>query len=212
LIFARGSEAPSAYQTAPFKYEYNREPKNPSDIFLMNRDNHPYQLGDVLYGVRGERFIYGSDNMFHIVESVTDSETNKKIAELHPDLQGPASYFIFDVSEKHNMTLRISWGYRSYAEQNAMYAQGRTTPGNIITNVRAGNSWHNFGLAIDICRLDGNGLYDINWSVIGPMGESYGFEWGGNWTDFIDRPHFQMTLGYKKSEVRKLFENGGWYR
>nr|WP_295770097.1 M15 family metallopeptidase [Rhodoferax sp.] len=39
---------------------------------------------------------------------------------------------------------------RSCAEQDALYAQGRTAPGNKVTNAKSGDSNHNFGIAFDI--------------------------------------------------------------
>ena len=46
-------------------------------------------------------------------------------------------------------------GYRSSAEQNALYAQGRTTAGPIVTNAKGGQSAHNVGMAIDFVPLVG---------------------------------------------------------
>ena len=44
----------------------------------------------------------------------------------------------------------VTSAYRSSAEQDKLYAQGRTTPGPRVTNARGGQSAHNFGLAIDV--------------------------------------------------------------
>lgn len=43
-------------------------------------------------------------------------------------------------------------GYRSKSEQAKLYFQGRTTPGNIVTNARPGTSWHNWGCSVDVAR------------------------------------------------------------
>jgi peptidoglycan L-alanyl-D-glutamate endopeptidase CwlK len=40
-------------------------------------------------------------------------------------------------------------GYRTYGEQDALYAKGRTVPGAWATNAKGGQSSHNFGIAID---------------------------------------------------------------
>lgn len=41
-------------------------------------------------------------------------------------------------------------GFRSFAEQDKLYAQGRTNKSKpIVTNARGGYSAHNYGLAID---------------------------------------------------------------
>src|SRR5690606_12595912 len=59
---------------------------------------------------------------------------------------------------------QITEGFRSYARQNQLYAQGRTTPGNIVTHARGGSSIHNFGLAVDYVLVSQDGSKAI-WSV-----------------------------------------------
>jgi peptidoglycan L-alanyl-D-glutamate endopeptidase CwlK len=53
---------------------------------------------------------------------------------------------------KHGVTFEVLSGLRSYAQQAALFAQGRTKPGKIVTNARPGSSWHNYGLAIDVVQ------------------------------------------------------------
>lgn len=94
------------------------------------------------------------------------------------------------------MPMRITEGYRSIARQNELYAQGRTKAGKIITNAKGGESLHNHGVAVDfVFRLG----YDVplsHWKTFGTIAVSKGFEWGGNWTGFVDKPHLEMKLGY----------------
>ena len=124
--------------------------------------------------------------------STWDPVTDKRIAKLDPSVQGPASDFINQVERDLGITLRVSAGYRSFAEQDALYAQGRTTPGSIVTNARGGQSSHNHGLAIDVVEIsNGNVNWDTDWNGIANIGRSHGFSWGGDWTGFVDRPHFQ---------------------
>lgn len=91
-------------------------------------------------------------------------------------------------------------GYRSSADQDTYYAQGRngdTRP--VITNAKGGESFHNYGVAVDIVFKDSKlSPWDNKhpWNQLGEVGKSFGFEWGGDWIIFPDRPHFQMTLGY----------------
>lgn len=92
-------------------------------------------------------------------------------------------------------------GYRSDAEQMALWAQGRTREGPIVTNARAGESAHNYGLAVDLCRdadVDRRGLQP-DWSpeayeVLGEEARKLGLVWGGDWRR-PDRPHVQWP-GY----------------
>jgi peptidoglycan L-alanyl-D-glutamate endopeptidase CwlK len=111
------------------------------------------------------------------------------------------------------VALLITQGLRTWEEQDALFAQGRTTPGNIVTNAHGGESWHNFGLAFDILVLDSVGKADWDthhpgWMRAAALGKSLGLEWGGDWTTFKDLPHFQhighLTLG----ECRELFSQG----
>ena len=64
------------------------------------------------------------------------------------------------VAEAYGYRLDITSGFRSVADQNTLYAQGRTQPGNIVTNARGGRSLHNYGLAVDVADIDY--AYDIN--------------------------------------------------
>ncbi len=96
---------------------------------------------------------------------------------------------------------------RSVAEQNKLYAKGRTLPGKIVTNARGGESFHNYGVAFDICPvINGKAIFnDISlFNRVGKIGINLGLEWGGEWKKFIDKPHFQYTAGYSLN----AFKNG----
>jgi len=101
--------------------------------------------------------------------------------------------------------VRLVQGYRSIEEQNRLYAQGRTTPGNIVTNAKGGQSFHNYGCAVDFVFIkEGYNASQALWETLGVIGKNQGFEWGGDWVGFTDRPHFEMKLGY----TLKDFQNG----
>ena len=92
-----------------------------------------------------------------------------------------------------NLELGFSTGYRSAAEQDALYAQGRTTPGSIVTNARGGYSQHNWGIAADFFRnVKGHEWETPFFEIVGPMAEKLGLGWGGRWTDFQDMPHLYL--------------------
>ncbi len=94
--------------------------------------------------------------------------------------------------------------YRSIEAQNALYAQGRTKKGNIVTNAKGGDSFHNWRVAFDVAFFKkGKVSYEGNWERLGKIGEIIGLEWGGNWINFVDRPHFQSTSGYSLSDFKK---------
>lgn len=109
----------------------------------------------------------------------------------------------------------ITQGLRTIQEQNELYAQGRTKPGQRVTNAKGGYSFHNFGVAIDFAlllpdgksvswdmRRDGNGNKKADWQEVARIGKDLGFEWGGDWTSFKDYPHFQMTFGLTTAQYR----------
>ncbi|APC48948.1 hypothetical protein BME96_12420 [Virgibacillus halodenitrificans] len=98
---------------------------------------------------------------------------------------------------KERIYVQISEGYRSHARQQALYDQGRTTPGNIVTNAKPGQSIHNYGTAVDFFLVSDDGQdaiwkVDKKWRRAAAIGKSLGFEWGGDWKSFKDYPHLQM--------------------
>jgi len=101
-------------------------------------------------------------------------------------------------------------GYRTFAEQNTLYAQGRTTPGSVVTNARGGFSNHNFGLAFDVVEIvDGVAQYNAqSYDRFKDLGISRGFKWGGNWTNPVDMPHFQNMFGHTITQLRDKINSG----
>ena len=105
--------------------------------------------------------------------------------------------------QERGIELVITEGKRALSEQSRLYAQGRTAPGRRITWARAGESWHNFGLAVDVAfRWKGKVTWDGPWSTVGELGESLGLEWGGRWEEKKDEPHFQMRGGRTTAQLR----------
>ena len=126
-----------------------------------------------------------------------DPVTDRRIGELDPRFQPVATEFINTVESETAIQLRVTAGYRSAADQDDLYAIGRTEPGNIVTNARGGESLHNSGLAIDVVQMQ-NGrpnwtMSNSSWQSVGQIGERLGMQWGGRWTGFVDRPHFQWS-------------------
>ena len=116
------------------------------------------------------------------------------------------------------VTVEVISGLRSWAAQAALYAQGRTKPGKIVTKARPGSSWHNYGLAIDL-GLFRNGVYlderkpaeaDKLYAEIGKLAGKMGIEWAGNWKTFAENPHFQVTFGLTLADVRARMEAKGY--
>lgn len=124
--------------------------------------------------------------------------------------------------EDEGIVIRVVQAFRSYADQDKLYAQGRTAPGEIVTRCVPGNSWHNYGLAVDVAPFTRDGVHaypvpDWNathpaWHRIEEVGVSLGFVAGANFRTFPDNPHLQITGRFPVNpscEVRHLFFEGG---
>jgi len=127
-----------------------------------------------------------------------ESMFRKPPVALQPLVKRQAEKVVADM-EKLGYLVMVYQGFRSKAEQDYLYAQGRTRPGAIVTNAKGGYSLHNYGCAVDIVFIE-NGrpswAEKHPWTVLGQTLEKHGFEWGGRWTSFPDRPHGQITFGY----------------
>jgi peptidoglycan L-alanyl-D-glutamate endopeptidase CwlK len=122
-----------------------------------------------------------------------DPRSEKIIATLRPEVQPYARALVHKAAQAE-ITIKVISGYRSYEEQDALYAKGRTAPGDIVTNARGGHSNHNFGIAFDIGVFEGNSYLGDSpkYKAVGALGMELGLEWGGNWTTIVDQPHFQL--------------------
>ena len=101
---------------------------------------------------------------------------------------------------------------RTWAEQDALFAKGRTTEGPKVTNARGGQSNHNYQIAVDIGLFE-NDKYlpeSVHYKKMGPLGEALGLEWGGSWNDFPDTPHYQIKTNKRISVLRELVRTDGW--
>jgi hypothetical protein len=138
------------------------------------------------------------------------SETN--IATLVPKAQKQARAFLKAALDA-GLRVRIIDGSRSFAQQDALYAKGRTKPGPKVTNARGGFSNHNFGIAWDIGIFDAAGKYlpeSADYKKAGKIGRDLGLEWGGDWTTIVDTPHYQCKSSLTIAKMRALVQaNGG---
>jgi peptidoglycan L-alanyl-D-glutamate endopeptidase CwlK len=141
---------------------------------------------------------------FKTYPPISDNISEERVLKISPKIRNNVRGF-FQEAENQGIKLRLTDGFRSFEEQDALYSKGRTTAGNIVTNAKGGQSYHNYGLAFDVVDMElwWNGA---DWQKIGKIGKSFGFEWGGDWSGFVDKPHFQKKFGQTTSQ---LLENLG---
>jgi peptidoglycan LD-endopeptidase CwlK len=156
-----------------------------------------------------DAFIIHSQQIANI-HGVFHQRSERNIATLHIKAQEAARKFLKLVTSA-GIDARIISGVRSYAEQDKLFAKGRTEPGSIVTNARGGQSNHNFGIAWDIGIFDGAGGYLPNSSLYdkaAQVGKLSELEWGGDWQSFKDKPHYQLVTNLPIKDVREHFEKG----
>lgn len=153
-----------------------------------------------------------------------DQLTLKRIETAHPLLRDELKCILSDIEKaitSKYARFRFSHVFRSFKEQDDLYAIGRTKPGKKVTNARGGESYHNYGLAVDIVELldkDKNGTFEsaswdvkldadfdgkADWIEVVEIFKRYGWEWGGDWR-FVDMPHFQKTFGKSINDIKKM--------
>lgn len=129
-----------------------------------------------------------------------------RIAQLEPVIQ-PKARALIEAARAEGIELAVTQGLRTMAEQQALYDQGRTKPGPIVTNAKPGSSWHNFGLAFDVAVVvGGKPSWPTDaalWKRIGELGKAQGLTWGGDFTSIVDMPHFQLTGGLSLEQARQ---------
>lgn len=122
---------------------------------------------------------------------------SRKLEDLHPKVKTLCEQFIASCA-KHDIDVLITSTYRDAESQNALYAQGRTTAGKIVTNAKGGQSFHNWKVAFDFVPIvNGKAQWmdaDL-FNKCGEIGESVGLEWAGRWKKFKEMAHFQYTYG-----------------
>jgi peptidoglycan L-alanyl-D-glutamate endopeptidase CwlK len=137
--------------------------------------------------------------------------SENRLKKVHPELARRVRIEIENL-EKSGMQIEVVQGLRTFAEQDALFAQGRTKPGRVVTNARGGQSNHNYGLAVDVVPFtNGKPNWEAPnsiWVAIGAEAEKLGMEWGGNWKKFIDKPHIQLP-GLSIKQCSSLFHKGG---
>lgn len=120
----------------------------------------------------------------------------RDITQCHPRLQEAFKQLAVKCNAQ-GLTIGLGECFRTVAEQDALYEQGRTKLGNIVTNARGSSysSQHQWGIAFDFYRNDGQGAYNESGDFfrrVGEIAKSLGLGWGGDWISIIDKPHLYL--------------------
>lgn len=130
---------------------------------------------------------------------------SRSLNDLLPAVKERVERFI-KAADAAGIDLLVTSTYRDNESQNALYAQGRTTAGKIVTNAKAGQSFHNYRCAVDVVPLvNGKPVWDTKfqiWQTIGKLGKEAGLEWAGDWKTFKEMPHFQYTGGLTLAQLK----------
>lgn len=144
-----------------------------------------------------------------------DEISENRLMELHPMVRFKALSAYREAVKITPVGIHpfITEGLRSFKRSDELYDQGRTKPGKIVTNARAGQSMHNYGLAFDfVIQILPSGKLnwkvDKNWMKVVEVFKRHGFSWGGDWRSLKDYPHFEMNFGKSWQQLFQLYNTG----
>lgn len=138
------------------------------------------------------------------------------LANVHPELAKRVINMI-TLACQAGLNFGAFMGLRTWEEQDALYAEGRTAPGNIVTKAKGGQSSHNFGLAVDLVEDGDPNQAGIQWSwknnvdylKLGAIAKQANLEWAGFWKSFKDYPHVSLTLGLTMPQAQLIYQVKG---
>lgn len=123
---------------------------------------------------------------------------SRSLDDLDPRMK-PLAVAFLTACKAAGLDVLVTCTLRGMDEQAALYAQGRTTKGRIVTNAKPGSSAHNFGLAVDVVPMvNGKPYWDFTrtdpiWTKVGELGQAAGLEWlGAPGSKFVEGAHFQL--------------------
>lgn len=140
-----------------------------------------------------------------------------QIQTLHPKLRDAALAAYTEAVHDTPIGVHpiITQGLRTFAESDKIYQQGRTTPGEIVSNAPAGESYHNYGLALDFAlNINGKPIWNENnpnWTTVVNIFKKHGFTWGGDFAgSFKDYPHLENKFGHNWRDLLALHNAGNF--
>lgn len=179
--------------------------------FQASRNLRPDgKVGDMTYkAAESLKVDVGSQKPTDLPAQPTNGLSNTynevKLQQVHPALAHRARK-ILQFAKADGFELRVSQGLRTFKEQDDLF---RKRPK--VTNARAGQSMHNYGLAVDFAFVvDGKISWDEKlYKNIGKWAMNAGLEWGGNWRKFKDMPHCQLPGLPSYKELLPIYQSKG---
>lgn len=140
-----------------------------------------------------------------------------KIETLHPLIREEVQSLVNRINSdvlKGNVKMVVTQGLRTFAEQDALYAQRPK-----VTNAKGGQSIHNYGLAFDFCLADGGRtIWDTvkdfdndkvpDWMEVVKIFKAAGYAWGGDFKSIVDKPHLEKTFGHIWQQLLAIKQSG----
>ena len=131
-------------------------------------------------------------------------KNSRQLDDLIPCVWTKAKLWLAECKNEGHDVL-VTSTLRDFESQNALYAQGRTKPGKKVTNAKGGQSFHNYGVALDFVpivhgKADWNNV--SNFKAIADIAKKYGFEWAGDWKTFKEYAHIQYTGGLTLKDLQ----------
>jgi peptidoglycan LD-endopeptidase CwlK len=147
-----------------------------------------------------------------------DSVSLERLKDVNPALAAKITQLATILTEA-GVDIRVTQGLRTWEQQDELYAQGRTLPGKIVTNARGGESWHEFGVAVDVVPMDQEPPkpdWDVShpvWQNLVSEAQLLGLTSGSCFHSLKDWPHLQevgrFPVGAPDDEARQIWTTQG---
>lgn len=134
------------------------------------------------------------------------AEICKDLNKLSPNAKLAAEYLL-EACVEAGLNIKVTETLRTTQRQQELYAQGRTKPGKVVTQLDGvkQKSIHQSSNAFDVCQnIRGKEYEEAIIKQVGKLGTQIGLEWGGSWKGFVDSPHFQLNSGVVPKRIVKV--------
>lgn len=139
--------------------------------------------------------------------TVVDPKGILQSDDLHPELKSKVKTLVQKATAQ-GLKVQVYEGFRSVERQDKLYQDKRN-----ITKAKGGQSYHNYGLAVDLVfrndknQPSWNGKHD--WNTLGKIGKDLGLTWGGDFKRISDKGHFEYHPGLNLKTIRSVYKSQG---